>query len=125
MIVDIRTVHDVALGLVETIKYPFKPADLKDLGKPEIRQMLELKGERLGLSFGVLFGIETDGDIESEIEGEYSEFIEETKVLEVGDACPICQTKLDLIDFSAGGYVGFLGSLPVAPNTRGKPPTVH
>ncbi len=125
MIVDIRTVHDVAAGLVETIKYPFKPADLKDLGKPEIRQMLELKGERLGLSFGVLFGIETDDDIESEIKGEYSEFIEETKVLEIGDACPICQTKLDLIDFSVGGYVGFLGSLPVAPNTRGKPPLIH
>lgn len=125
MIVDIRTVRDVAAGLVETIKYPFKPTDLKSLGKAEISQMLGLKGERLGLSFGVLFGIETDADIESEIDSEYSEFIEETKVLEVGDACPICQTKLDLIDFTAGGYVGFLSSLPVPSSARGKPPTVH
>jgi hypothetical protein len=113
MIVDIRTVHDIASGLVECIKYPFKPTDLKRLGKAEIVEMLNLKGEKLGVSFGVLFGIETDDDIEETLESDYADFVEETKVLEIGAACPICQSRLDLIDFSADGYVSFLASVPL------------
>ncbi len=120
MVVDIRTVKDVSAGLVECIKYPFKPADLRRLGKAEIQEMLDLKGERLGVSFGVLFGIETDDDIETTLENEYAEFTEETKVLEIGDACPICQSRLDLVDFDARNYARFLGSVPV-PIARGKP----
>jgi hypothetical protein len=121
MVVDIRRVHDVASGLVECIKYPFKPSDLKKLGKDQIQEMLNLKGERLGLSFGVLFGIETDDDIEATLESDYGEFIEETKVLEIGDCCPICRTKLDLVDFSMDGYARFLGSIPAQSRARGKP----
>jgi hypothetical protein len=121
MVVDIRTVKDLAAGLVECIKYPFKPADLRRLGKAEITEMLNMKGERLGVSFGALFGIETDDDIETTVENEYGDFVEETKILEIGDACPICQTKLDLVDFDAGNYARFLGSIPVSPHTRGKP----
>jgi hypothetical protein len=120
MVVDIRQVRDVAAGLVEIIKYPFKPADLKKLGKAEIQEMLDLKGERLGLSFGILFGLETDDDIEATFENEYSDFIDDAKNLKIGDSCPICQSKLDLIDFSADGYASFLGSVPI-PNARGKP----
>ncbi len=120
MVVDIRTVKDVAEGLVECIKYPFKPADLRRLGKAEIQEMLDMKGERLGVSFGVLFGIETDDDIEATLENDYADFVEETKVLEIGDACPICQTKLDLVDFDARNYARFLGSVPVQ-LARGKP----
>ncbi len=114
MIVDIRQVHDVAAGLVECIKYPFKPADLRKLGKPEIEEMLALKGERLGLSFGCLFGLEADEDVEAMLESDYADFVEETKVLEIGDACPICATRLDLIDFGADDYVGFLASVAVS-----------
>jgi hypothetical protein len=120
MVVDIRQVRDVAAGLVEIIKYPFKPTDLKKLGKAEIQEMLDLKGERLGLSFGILFGLETDDDIEATLETEYSDFIDDAKNLKIGDSCPICQSKLDLIDFSADGYALFLGSVPI-PNARGKP----
>jgi hypothetical protein len=120
MVVDIRQVRDVAAGLVEIIKYPFKPTDLKKLGKAEIQEMLDLKGERLGLSFGILFGLEVDDDIETTLENDYSDFIDEAKNLEIGDACPICQSRLDLIDFSADGYASFLGSVPI-PNARGKP----
>jgi hypothetical protein len=119
MVVDIRTVHDVAKGLVETIKYPFKPADLNKLGKKQIKEMIEMKGERLGIPFGVLFGLEIDADLEIETTVDYTEFIEETKILEIGDACPICQTKLDLINFTAKGYAQFLGSIDI--NTRGSP----
>ncbi len=125
MVVDIRTVKDVAAGLIECIKYPFKPADLRKLGKLEIAEMLNMKGERLGVSFGVLFGIETDDDIESSLDNEYAEFVEETKILEIGDACPICQTKLDLVDFDARNYARFLGSIPISipvpTKARGKP----
>jgi hypothetical protein len=121
MVVDIRRVHDVAAGLVEAIKYPFKPADLKKLGKKQIEEMLDSKGERLGVSFGVLFGIEVDDDIEATLENEYADFVEETKVLEIGDACPICRTRLDLIDFSMDGYARFLGCVPVSVRARGKP----
>jgi hypothetical protein len=121
MVVDIRQVHDLAAGLVECIKYPFKPADLRDLGRGEIQEMLDLKGERLGVSFGVLFGIETDDDIETSLENDYADFVEDTKVLEIGDACPICQSRLDLVDFSADGYARFLGSVPVPVKARGKP----
>jgi hypothetical protein len=117
MIVYIRQVHDLAAGLVETIKYPFKPADLKRLGKEQIQEMLDSKGEKLGVSFGVLFGLEVESDIEeqSEFVSEYAEFVEETKVLEMGDACPICQSRLDLIDFTAKGYASFLGSIRLRP----------
>jgi hypothetical protein len=107
-------VRDVAAGLVECIKYPFKPTDLRKLGKAEILEMLNLKGERLGLSFGILFGLEAEDDIEEILENDYADFVEETKVLEIGNACPICQSRLDLIDFSADGYAGFLASVPLA-----------
>jgi hypothetical protein len=119
MVVDIRTVHDVAKGLIEAIKYPFKPADLNKLGKKQISEMIEMKGERLGVSFGVLFGLEIDADLDAETDDTYAAFIEETKVLEIGDPCPICQTRLDLIDFTAKGYAQFLGSINI--NTRGSP----
>jgi hypothetical protein len=94
---------------------------LRDLGRGEIQEMLDLKGERLGVSFGVLFGIETDDDIETSLENDYADFVEDTKVLEIGDACPICQSRLDLVDFSADGYARFLGSVPVPVKARGKP----
>jgi hypothetical protein len=83
--------------------------------------MIDLKGERLGLSFGVLFGIEVDDDILDDLKDEYSEFNEETKTLEIGDSCPICGSRLDLIDFSASGYAGFLASVPVKLKVRGSP----
>jgi hypothetical protein len=121
MVVDIRQVYDIASGLVETIKYPFKPADLKKLGKPQIQEMLDLKGERLGLSFGVLFGLETEEDIEQQFSNEYGDFVDETKNLKIGDSCPICSTRLDLIDFAARDYVNFLASVPVSAAARGKP----
>jgi hypothetical protein len=117
MIVDISQVHDVAAGLVETIKYPFKPTDLKKLGKEQIQEMLDSSGEKLGVPFGVLFGLKVESDIEqqSELFSEYAEFVEQTKVLEMGDACPICQSRLDLIDFTAKSYASFLGSVQVRP----------
>ena len=120
MVVDIRQVRDVAAGLVEIIKYPFKSTDLKKLGKAEIQEMLDLKGKRLGLSFGILFGLEADDDIETTLENDYSDFVDEAKNLKIGDSCPICQSKLDLIDFSADDYASFLGSVPI-PNARGNP----
>jgi hypothetical protein len=121
MIVDIRRVDNLATGLVECIKYPFKPADLSKLGKSQIQEMLDLKGERLGMSFGCLFGIEMDDGIEAELNSDYSEFVEETKVLEIGDHCPICQTRLDLIDFTAKSYIGFIASVPIKSKMRGHP----
>jgi hypothetical protein len=32
--------------------------------------------------------------------------------LEEGDACPICHSRLDLIEFTADGYAQFLGQFP-------------
>ncbi len=119
MIVDIRTVDDLAKGLIEVIKYPLKPADLNKLGKKEIEEILTAKGQRLRVPFGILFGLEVDDDLDAETDTEYAAFIEETKSLEIGDPCPICQTKLDLIDFTAAGYAKFLGSINI--NTRGSP----
>jgi hypothetical protein len=121
MIVDIRSVSDIAAGLVECIKYPFKPSDLQKLGKSQIKEMLDLKGERLGMSFGVLFGIEVDDDIDDDLKNDYSEFVSETKTLEIGDSCPVCDSRLDLIDFSADGYAGFLASVPNKLKSRGHP----
>jgi hypothetical protein len=117
MIVYIEQVHDVAAGLVETIKYPFKPTDLKRLGKEQIQEMLDSSGEKLGVPFGMLFGLKVESDIEqqSDLFTEYAEFVEQTKVLEMGDACPICQSRLDLIDFTAKSYASFLGSVRVRP----------
>jgi hypothetical protein len=73
------------------------------------------------MSFGVLFGIEVDDDIEDDLKNDYSEFVSETKTLEIGDSCPVCDSRLDLIDFSASGYAGFLASVPVKLKVRGSP----
>jgi hypothetical protein len=121
MVVDIRQVHDLKAGLVECIKYPFKLSDVRSFSREQFKEIFELKGERLGVSFGECFGLDVDDDIEETLENEYTEFIEETKILEIGDACPICQSKLDLVDFSADGYAKFLGSIPIEQHTRGKP----
>jgi hypothetical protein len=121
MIVDIRQVYDLKAGLVECIKYPFKLSDVRSFSREQFKEIFELKGERLGVSFGECYGLELDDDIDETLDNDYADFVEETKVLEIGDVCPICQTKLDLIDFSADGYARFLGSTPVSPQTRGKP----
>jgi hypothetical protein len=121
MVVDIRSVHHIASGLVETIKYPFKPSDILKLGKSQIKEMIDLKGERLGLSFGVLFGIEVDDDILDDLKDEYSEFNEETKTLEIGDSCPICGSRLDLIDFTAKDYARYIANAPNKFRVRGSP----
>jgi hypothetical protein len=92
---------------------------LKKLGKPQIAEILNAKGEKLGVSFGVLFGIKVDDDLDTENDTEYAEFIETTKVLEIGDACPICGSRLDLINFTAEGYAKFLGVIRVT--ARGSP----
>jgi hypothetical protein len=120
-IVDIRSVHHIASGLVECIKYPFKPSDILKLGKSQIKEMIDLKGERLGVSFGVLFGIEVDDDILDDLKDEYSEFNEETKTLEIGDSCPICGSRLDLIDFTAKDYARFIANVPNKLKARGSP----
>jgi hypothetical protein len=121
MVVDIRQVHDVVAGLIETIKYPFKPADLSRLGKDEIQQMLGAKGERLGLSFGVLFGIETDADSDDVLNDEYSQFIEETKTLQLGDPCPICQSELRWEHYTADEYIQSSRNILIKNQVRGKP----
>ncbi len=120
-IVDIRSVRHIASGLVECIKYPFKPSDILKLNKSQIKEMIDLKGERLGLSFGVLFGIEVDDDILDDLKDEYSEFNEETKTLEIGDDCPICGSRLDLIDFMAKDYARFIANVPNKFRVRGSP----
>jgi hypothetical protein len=121
-VVDIRKVSDLTESLLRTLTYPFKPADMKKLGKQEIEEMLAMKGERLGVSFGVLFGLETDAGITEQSQDAYGEFIAETKRLRVGDPCPICDSKLDLVDFSADGYADYLRSVPIPRvGSRGHP----
>jgi hypothetical protein len=121
MVVDIRRVDDVVDGLIETIKYPFKPADLRRLGKHEIQEMLGAKGERLGLSFGVLFGIETDADSDDVVNDEYSEFIDATKTLQLGDPCPICQSELTWESHTADEYIQLSRNILIKNLVRGKP----
>jgi tRNA U54 and U55 pseudouridine synthase Pus10 len=41
--------------------------------------------------------------------------------LQEGDSCPICQSKLDLVDFTAAGYAHFLADISVHNHVRGKP----
>ncbi len=91
-IVDIRKVHNLTEGLLEAIKYPFKPSDIKTVGREQIAEMLALKGERLGMTFGALYGME----VEPEELDELQTFVAETKDLKDGDCCPICKTKLRL-----------------------------
>ncbi len=121
MVVDIRQVHDLKVGLIECIKYPFKLSDVRSFSREQFKEIFELKGERLGVSFGECYGLDVDDDIEAALETEHTDFAEETKKFAIGDACPFCQSKLDLIDFSAGGYAKFLLSVPIESHTRGKP----
>jgi hypothetical protein len=41
--------------------------------------------------------------------------------LQEGDSCPICQSRLDLTDFTADEYARFLVNVPVQNHVRGKP----
>jgi plasmid rolling circle replication initiator protein Rep len=120
-IVDIREVRDLVKGLVECIKYPFKLSDVRSYSRAQFKEIFALKGERLGVSFGDLYGMKLDADIDETLDNDYVEFIEETKNLAIGDACPICQSRLDLVDFSAHSYAKFLLSVPIESHTRGKP----
>ncbi len=121
MVVDIQQVHDLKVGLIECIKYPFKLSDVRSFSREQFKEIFELKGERLGVSFGECYGLDVDDDIEAALETEHTDFAEETKKFAIGDACPFCQSKLDLIDFSAGGYAKYLLSVPIESHTRGKP----
>jgi hypothetical protein len=121
MVVDIREVHDLKVGLIECIKYPFKLSDVRSFSREQFKEIFESKGEKLGVSFGECYGLDIDDDIEAALETEHTDFVEETKKFAIGDACPFCQSKLDLIDFSAGGYAKFLLSVPIESHTRGKP----
>ncbi len=121
IIVDIRQVYDLKTGLIECIKYPFKLSDVRSFSREQFKEMFELKGERLGVSFGECYGLDVDDDIEGALETEYTDFVEQTKKFAIGDACPFCQSKLDLIDFSAGGYAKYLLSVPIESHSRGKP----
>jgi hypothetical protein len=119
-VVDIRRVSDLKESLLQTLIYPFKPAEMAKLDKQQVQEMLAMKGERLGLSFGVLFGIDTDTDTTEEASDAYGDFITETKALKIGDPCPICYAKLNLVNFTADGYADFLRSVPI-PQPRGRP----
>ncbi len=121
MIVDIRQVYDVAEGLVECIKYPFKLSDVRSFGREQFKEIFALKGERLGVSFGEIYGLETDFDIDETLENDYSDFVSETKNLEAGDACPHCQERLEWGKFSAAEYAKVLACIPIESHTRGKP----
>jgi len=90
-ICDIRRVSDVADGLIECIKYPFKPADISKMGRKELGEILALKGERLGVTFGVLHGIEVEEET-----SDFQNFVEQTKELKHNDLCPICRTRIFL-----------------------------
>jgi hypothetical protein len=121
MVVDIREVYDLKAGLIECVKYPFKLSDVRSFSREQFKEMFELKGERLGISFGKFYGLDVDKDIDADLDDEHTEFVKETKKLAIGDACPFCQTRLDLVDFDARNYARFLLSIPVPPNARGKP----
>jgi len=90
-ICDIRRVHDVAEGLIECIKYPFKSADISKMGRKELGEILALKGERLGVTFGVLHGIEVEEET-----SDFQAFTEQTRELKHGDLCPICRSRIVL-----------------------------
>jgi hypothetical protein len=124
-IVDIRQVHDLKAGLVECVKYPFKLADVRSFSREQFKEMFALKGERLGVSFGECFGLDVDDDIGAALETEHTDFVEQTKKFAIGDACPFCQSKLDLIDFSADCYAKFLLSVPIESHSRGKPKLIN
>jgi hypothetical protein len=88
-IVDIREVGDLAKGVLECIKYPYKLADINKLGKREILEILDLKGKRLSVAFGDLHGMETPP-----LDDAYSDFMEATQALRNGDNCPVCWLPL-------------------------------
>jgi len=88
-VVDIRLITNLAEGILEVIKYPFKPADVSKFGKREIKEMLELKGTRLSIPFGKLHGLKAPP-----IQDDYAEFMEAINNLRQGDNCPICWLPL-------------------------------
>jgi rubredoxin len=119
-VVDIRKVHNLTEGLLEAIKYPFKPGDIKTLGREQIAEMLVLKGERLGVTFGAIYGME----VEAEEADELQTFVAETKDLKDGDCCPICKTRIRLfLSVPRERYESLVSSVQASPKaSRGHPP---
>jgi hypothetical protein len=98
---------------------------VRSFSREQFKEMFALKGERLGVSFGECFGLDVDDDIGAALETEHTDFVEQTKKFAIGDACPFCQSKLDLIDFSADCYAKFLLSVPIESHSRGKPKLIN
>lgn len=111
-ITDIQPITNIDDGLGKTLHYPFKPADMHKMSKSEVEQMLATKGKRLGQSFGVLFGIETDAGIVEDNLDEYGKFVAKVKRLKVGDLCPICESPLRLVELTADELANYLQSSP-------------
>jgi hypothetical protein len=119
-IVDIKRVYDVSAGILEVIKYPYKPADLKKLSRLEIEQIFKYRGDRLGITFGELHGIKIDDDLADN--DDYAEMVglETVSDLRPGDGCPICGAELYFRKMTAAEMSQFYREMklprPVPPN---------
>lgn len=108
-IVNVNKVDDTAESLIGTFVYPFKPADVTKMNRVQVEEMLGMRGEKLGFSFGEIFGIDAKAPVPV-LSDQYSEFLADTKALKVGDPCPSCHSPIVSGRFDRDAYFELLSS---------------
>jgi plasmid rolling circle replication initiator protein Rep len=105
-------ISDIESGLREVVKYISKPLDIEKFSLKHLREMLELKGQRMFGAFGLFAkfcrtfdasDIEKKGDDEN-----YSGYCE-------GDACPLCQKPLFEMVLPIEILIGFMRKIEAIP----------
>ncbi len=124
-IVDIKEVTDVRSGLVETLKYIFKPANLEAWNVDQVREFNDLtmypdgrkRNIRFSESFGEMYGLKVESD-------EDDELAPEEAALDIGSPCPDCGESLDAVYLTREEFEA-ARTADVLIRVRGKPETVH
>jgi hypothetical protein len=107
-------VTDVKSGLVEVLKYITKPADVEKYTPEHIRQVLELKGERMFGAFGEFAKFARTykpSDNEMEVLFERHDYAE-------GDCCPHCENPLFALVLTLDETVDFCRGLESMPKSK-------
>jgi len=105
---------DVRSGLVEVLKYITKPNDFEKYTVEHIRQLLELKGERM---FGVFGEFSKFARKYTPSDNEMNELFERFDYAE-GDCCPHCENPLFSVILSDSATIDFCRRLESMPKPK-------
>ncbi len=105
-------ISDIESGLREVVKYISKPLDIEKFSPKHLREMLELRGQRMFGAFGLFSKFCRTFDA-SDIEGKSGD--EENYGFCEGDACPICSKPLFEMILTVKGLIEFTRKVEAVP----------